>query len=65
MNRGAMSTVRSRLRALALPILLFVAACGAPAGEPPLAGAAIGGVTYRWLSAEPSAPVVGEDKTKG
>ena len=43
MNRGAMSTVRSRLRALALPILLFVAACGAPAGEPPLAGAAIGG----------------------
>ena len=31
----------------------------------PLAGAAIGGVTYRWLSAEPSAPVVGEDKTKG
>lgn len=30
----------------------------------PLAGGAIGGVLYRWLSSEPSAPVVGEDKKK-
>jgi len=39
-----MSTLRSRLRALALPVALLAASCGAaPAGEPPLAGAAIGG----------------------
>jgi protein SCO1 len=44
MNRHAMSTVRSRLRALALSVTLLAAGCGgAPAGEPPLAGAAIGG----------------------
>ena len=30
----------------------------------PLAGGAIGGALYRWLSAEPSAPVVGEDAKK-
>ncbi len=30
----------------------------------PLAGGALGGVLYRWLSAEPSAPVVGEDAKK-
>jgi len=43
MNRGAMSTVRARFLALCLPLSLFAAACDAPAGEPPLAGAAIGG----------------------
>ena len=43
MNRGAMSTVRAQFFALCLPLALFAAACDAPAGEPPLAGAAIGG----------------------
>jgi protein SCO1/2 len=43
MNRGAMSTVRTQFFALCLPLALFAAACDAPAGEPPLAGAAIGG----------------------
>jgi protein SCO1/2 len=47
MNRHAMSTVRSRLRTLALPAaisLAVLAGCGdAPAAQPPLAGAAIGG----------------------
>ena len=43
MNRHAMSTVRARFLALCLPLALFAAACDAPAGEPPLAGAAIGG----------------------
>ncbi len=31
----------------------------------PLAGGAAGGVLYRWLSAEPSAPVVGDRKQAG
>ena len=44
MNRGAMSTVRVRFLSLCLPFALLAAGCGAaPAGEPPLAGAAIGG----------------------
>jgi len=45
MNRAAMSTVRARFLSLCLPFVLLAAACGsaAPAGEPPLAGAAIGG----------------------
>lgn len=30
----------------------------------PLAGGAIGGALYRWLSAEPSAPIVGEGAAK-
>ena len=39
-----MSTVRARFLALCLPIALLAAGCGsAPAEEPPLAGAAIGG----------------------
>jgi protein SCO1/2 len=39
-----MSTFRSRLRLVALPLALLAASCGgAPAGDPPLAGAAIGG----------------------
>ena len=42
MNRGAMSTVRACFLALCLPFALL-AGCDAPAGEPPLAGAAIGG----------------------
>ena len=37
-----MSTVRARFLALCLPLALL-AGCDAPAGEPPLAGAAIGG----------------------
>ena len=44
MNRGAMSTVRVRFLSLCLPFALLAAGCGAaPSGEPPLAGAAIGG----------------------
>jgi protein SCO1/2 len=43
MNRYAMSTVRARFLAVCLPIVLLAAGCDAPAGEPPLAGAAIGG----------------------
>ncbi len=44
MNRGAMSTYRTRFLAACLPLALMTAACGsAPAAEPPLAGAAIGG----------------------
>jgi protein SCO1/2 len=43
MNRHAMSTVRARFLALCLPIALFAAGCDSPSGEPPLAGAAIGG----------------------
>jgi aquaporin Z len=31
----------------------------------PLAGGALGGALYRWLSAEPSAPVVGQDRARG
>lgn len=39
-----MSTVRVRLLALCLPLALLAAGCGsAPAAEPPLAGATIGG----------------------
>lgn len=39
-----MSTVRARFLSLCLPLALLAAGCGgAPAGEPPLAGAAIGG----------------------
>lgn len=38
-----MSTVRARFLALCLPLALFAAGCDAPAGEPPLAGATIGG----------------------
>jgi len=44
MNRRAMSTVRARFLSLCIPLVLFAAGCDtAPAGEPPLAGAAIGG----------------------
>lgn len=43
MNRGAMSTVRARFLALCLPLALLAGCGSAPAGEPPLAGAAIGG----------------------
>jgi protein SCO1 len=45
MNRRAMSTVRARFLVICLPFALLAASCGssAPAGEPPLAGAAIGG----------------------
>src|SRR5690349_3621940 len=44
MNRRAMSTVRAAFLCLCLPLALLAAGCGgAPAGEPPLAGAAIGG----------------------
>src|SRR5688572_22283356 len=45
MNRRAMSTVCNRLRALALPLALLAGGCGsvAPAADPPLAGAAMGG----------------------
>ena len=45
MNRGAMSTVRACFLALCLPIVMLSAACnsGAPAADPPLAGATIGG----------------------
>ncbi len=38
-----MSTVRACFLGFCLPIALFAAGCDAPAGEPPLAGAAIGG----------------------
>lgn len=44
MNWHAMSTMRSRFLALALPLALLSSGCGStPAEEPPLAGAAIGG----------------------
>ena len=44
MNRRAMSTVRTHFLAALLPLTLIAAGCsGAPAEEPPLAGAAIGG----------------------
>ena len=44
MNRGAMSTVRNHFLAALLPLTLISAGCsGAPAEEPPLASAAIGG----------------------
>ncbi len=45
MNRRAMSTLRACLIAAVLPASLLIAACEepAPAAEPPLAGAAIGG----------------------
>jgi protein SCO1/2 len=44
MNRLAMSTMRTRFLALALPLVLLSSGCGgSPAEEPPLAGAAIGG----------------------
>lgn len=45
MNHATMSTLRTRFLALGLPIVLLSAACNgsAPAEEPPLAGAAIGG----------------------
>jgi protein SCO1/2 len=44
MNRRAMSTVRAAFLCLCLPLALLAAGCGgAPAGEPPLAGAKIGG----------------------
>lgn len=44
MNRSAMSTYRTRFLAACLPLALLTAACGAaPAADPPLAGAAIGG----------------------
>lgn len=45
MNRRTMSTVRARFLALCLPLVLLSGACGggAPAEDPPLAGAAIGG----------------------
>lgn len=45
MNRGAMITVRTCFFAACLPLILLCTACGsgAPAGDPPLAGASIGG----------------------
>ena len=45
MNRRTMSTVRARFLVLCLPLVLLTGACGsgAPAEDPPLAGAAIGG----------------------
>jgi protein SCO1/2 len=44
MNRLAMSTMRTRFLAFALPLVLLSSGCGdSPAEEPPLAGAAIGG----------------------
>jgi protein SCO1/2 len=45
MNRRTMSTVRTRFLAFCLPLVLLTGACGsgAPAADPPLAGAAIGG----------------------
>ncbi len=44
MNWRAMSTMRTRFLAFALPVVLLSSGCGsAPAGEPPLAGAVIGG----------------------
>jgi protein SCO1/2 len=44
MNRHAMSTLRTRFLAIALPIVLLSSGCGsAPAEEAPLAGAVIGG----------------------
>jgi protein SCO1/2 len=67
MNRGAMSTLRVRFLALCLPLALFAAGCDAPAGEPPLAGAAIGGPfeltdskgqTVRWTDFDGSYRIV-------
>src|SRR5688572_29319597 len=44
MNRGAMSTLRACLLAVSLSVCPLAAGCDAgPAGDPPLAGAAIGG----------------------
>lgn len=44
MNWRAMSTLRMRFLAFTLPLVLLSSGCGsAPAEEPPLAGAAIGG----------------------
>jgi len=44
MNWPAMSTLRTRFLAFALPLVLLSSGCGgAPADEPPLAGAMIGG----------------------
>ena len=44
MNRRAMSTVRARFLVACVPLALLAASCGSGgAGEPPLAGAAIGG----------------------
>src|SRR5688572_9290563 len=45
MNRGAMSTLRACLMGAVISACLTLAGCAesAPAGEPPLAGAAIGG----------------------
>jgi protein SCO1 len=44
MNRRAMSTVRARFLIACVPLALMAASCGSGGpGEPPLAGAAIGG----------------------
>jgi protein SCO1/2 len=43
MNHGAMSTLRTSFTAACLALATLTAACGEGAGEPPLAGAAIGG----------------------
>ena len=43
MNRRAMSTVRARFLVACVSLALLAAGCGGGSGEPPLAGAAIGG----------------------